>query len=233
MYAVVGEALRIPFRCFDAYGGEVVDLVAGDYEWPLCLDGVETSPDFAIERPESDQNGMVLVWTPDTAGNYTWPALRHVNSGWRTNLGEGLLRVSSVSLETIAAALAVPAATPSASQFRLGDKLLLFRGDDFSVTFTLYEADEETPRDLTGSTFRFAIGKRTAAIDTATYAATGIAPLSPATDGQVKVTIGDATTRTFAVGEDWWYELVQTDSGGNILHRGLGPLAVLRDIPGP
>jgi hypothetical protein len=223
----VGDTLRIPFLLYDSSGAEVVDTTAGNYTWPLVKDGTAvTSPSFTIDNPTG--NGLELVYTPPSAGNYTFADFSHSTN--TPDLVEGGFMVRQYSIDSIISAIALPAAAPVGTVAEIGEKVRSFRNADWSQTFHLTDANGDD-LDVTGSTFIFRIGYRTAASDEAEYESDPITPDSPATAGNVTVELDDADTAILPVSADLWYELEETTSGGDVFVRALGPFENIRDIP--
>lgn len=234
MQLAIGETVRIPFKLYTAAGAETVDTMAGNYTWPLQLDGAhQASPAITITNPSG--TNLLLSFTPGATGIYTFGELTHATAGQLTNLQGGSFIVRTHSVDSIAPAITVPVADQAALVAAPGDDLHLYRNADFSVTIELTEADGVTPRDLTGSTFRFSLGDRTSGSDVAFHNETGIAPDSPATAGRVTIAITDteAATSPFNTRIDLpvYYELEETTSGGLKLIRALGRMHIHRDIP--
>lgn len=228
MYAV-SDTLRIPFTLYNSAADKIVDIVAGNFTWPLVRDGVAVvAPSFGISQPVAGVNELLLSYVIPSVGQYSFGRLTHVTAGQYTDLMRGLFGAVATDLDDLAASLAIPPAAPTNTVFRQGDRLYCVRGDDWDETFTITNPDG-SPRNLTGSTFIFRIGYRTAASDIAIYQQLAITSAAPLT-GAVRVAIADTITATFPPDAALWYDLQETTSGGDIITRGIGPYAVVRDV---
>lgn len=227
-----GDVLRLPFRLFDAFGTEIADRAALNYTLGLSIDGVlQSAPVFLVEQPDGARTGLVLALTLSLGGIYAISHLTHSNSSYLTTLREAAFKVETGDLDDVLAAVSLPSAAPVNTVALNGAKLFIARGDDWSQTFLLTQPDGVTPRPLTGSTFRFALGRRLAASDTSFFNLASIVPDSPATAGLVTVSIPKATTGAFTIAADHFYELEETDSLGKVRARSIGVAEVLRNIP--
>lgn len=223
----VGDTIRIPFTLYNSSAAAVVDTTAGNYTWPLVLDGVAvSSPTFSIVNPTG--NNLELVYTPSTAGHYTFGSFTH--STHTPDLVSGAFLVTQYSIDSVLAALALPAAAPVGTVAEVGDKVRAFRNADWAQTFHLTDSAGDD-LDITGSTFRFRIGYRTAASDTKLYTSAALNPAGDPLLGLVDVALTDTETGALPVSADLWYELEETTSGGLKYVRALGPFELIRDIP--
>ncbi len=222
-----GETLRIPFNLYTSAGVAAVDTTAGNYTWPLILDGAAVvSPAFTITNPSG--TGLELVYSPATVGSYTFSSFTHTTN--TPDLLAGGFIVRQYSIDSVIAALALPAAAPVGTVAEVGDKVRAFRNADWTQTFHLTDADGDD-LDLTGSTFLFRIGYRTSTSDIKLFTSAAITPDSPATSGLVTVVLTDTDTGALAVSADLWYELEQTTGAALKYVRALGPFELIRDIP--
>ncbi len=222
-----GDVLRIPFTLYDAGGSPVVDTDETNYVWNLVLDGVAVSgPAFTISNPVGTD--LELVYAPAAVGFYTFGSFTHTTD--TPDLISGDFIVRQYSIDSVIAALAIPAAAPVGTVAEVGEKVRAFRNADWSQTFHLTDADG-TDLDLTGSTFLFRIGYRTATSDVKEYTSATLTPDAPATDGLVTVVLTDADTGALDVSAELWYELEETTGSALKYVRGLGPFEVIRDIP--
>jgi len=225
----IGDTLRIPFALFDAGGSQIVDTDPLNYTWPLSRDGVEvTAPAFDIERPIATDSDLLLVYVLPTTGDYTFGRLAHATAGYRTDLRHGLIPVLATTTDDLVALLGTQPAAPSNTNFAIGDKLYVVRGDDWTQTFTILDAVGD-PVNLTGSTFIWRIGYRTADSDIAILEIGSITAAAPLT-GAVKVTMTDTQTVALPPDAALWYDLEETTSGSLIRTRGIGSLSVVRDV---
>jgi hypothetical protein len=224
---VVGETVRIPFTLYDSGGAPVVDTDETQYTWPLVIDGTAVvGPAFTIENPTGTD--LELVYSSATVGVYTFGSFTHATG--TPDLVSGDFIVRQYSVDSVMAALALPAAAPVGTVAEVGEKVRAFRNADWTQRFHLTESNGAN-LDLTGSTFRFRIGYRTAASDSKLYTSTALTPDSPATNGMVTVTLTDTETSTLPVSAELWYELEETTAGALKYVRGLGPFELIRDVP--
>jgi len=224
----IGDTLRIPFALFDAGGTQIVDTDALNYTWPLSRNGVEVSaPAFSITRPIATDPDLLLVYVLPTIGAYTFGRLAHATAGYRTDLRHGLIPVLATTTDDLVALLGTQPAAPTNTAFAIGDKLYVVRGDDWAETFVIRDAAGD-PADLTGSTFIWRVGYRTAASDIAILEINSITAPAPLT-GLLPVTMTNAQTAALPPDASLWYDLQETKAG-LIRTRGIGSLSVVRDV---
>lgn len=93
-----------------------------------------------------------------------------------------------------------------------------FLGEDKALVFTIYQADGETPQDITGWALIFVFRKAPSTADPALISKTtsaGIALTTPLS-GVCTVTIEDTDTEDLAEGK-YYYSLKRTDAGSETI----------------
>lgn len=108
------------------------------------------------------------------------------------------------------------------------------RGDTWKREFTVLQADEETPQDITGATFRFTAKSDPDDADgDAVVTGTtgdGRCAIIDAANGVMRVTIPPTVTETVTAPGVYHFDLQATDAGGDVWTVAWGRLIVDRDI---
>jgi len=108
------------------------------------------------------------------------------------------------------------------------------RGDTWKREFTVLQADEETPQDIAGATFRFTAKSNPddADVDAVVVGTTGggQCAITDAVNGVMVVTIDPADTAALSAPATLWFDLQAQDAGGDVWTVAWGKLIVDRDI---